>query len=153
MYLKIAMQHVCDSDSRCSLARDASARDAKSLAMWVERNEPPSSGTLGQILEGGRRSLRSVLVGPSGGKGFEISPHLSKAEHSLPEEAKHCRAHDETSSPFLWEQQEVQTHNGMTGGKTTAWGTFVFVVCLPWSWTSPKIHAKFLSEHFCDESI
>ena len=40
MFLKIAMRNVCDLDSRCSLACDASARDAKSLAMWVERCEP-----------------------------------------------------------------------------------------------------------------
>ena len=31
------MRNACDSDSRCGLACDASARDAKSLAMWVER--------------------------------------------------------------------------------------------------------------------
>ena len=36
------MQNACDSDSRCGLACDASARDAKSLAMWVERCEPLS---------------------------------------------------------------------------------------------------------------
>ena len=35
-----AMRNASDSDSRCSLACDASARDAKSLAMWVERCEP-----------------------------------------------------------------------------------------------------------------
>ena len=34
------MRNACDSDSRCGLACDASARDAKSLAMWVERCEP-----------------------------------------------------------------------------------------------------------------
>ena len=34
------MRIACDSDSRCGLACDASARDAKSLAMWVERCEP-----------------------------------------------------------------------------------------------------------------
>ena len=33
------MQNARDSDSRC-LACDVSARDAKSLAMWVERCEP-----------------------------------------------------------------------------------------------------------------
>ena len=33
------MRNACDSDSRCGLACDASARDAKSLAMWVERCE------------------------------------------------------------------------------------------------------------------
>ena len=37
------MQNACDSDSRCGLACDASARDAKSLAMRVERCEPLSS--------------------------------------------------------------------------------------------------------------
>ena len=36
------MRSACDSDSRCGLACDASARDAKSLAMWVERCEPLS---------------------------------------------------------------------------------------------------------------
>ena len=36
------MRNACDSDSRCGLACDASARDAKSLAMWVERCEPLS---------------------------------------------------------------------------------------------------------------
>ena len=40
------MRNACDSDSRCGLACDASARDAKSLAMWVERCEPPSIGLL-----------------------------------------------------------------------------------------------------------
>ena len=35
-----AMRNAYDSDSRCGLACDASARDAKSLAMWVERCEP-----------------------------------------------------------------------------------------------------------------
>ena len=34
------MRNACDSDSRCSLACDASACDAKSLAMWVEQCEP-----------------------------------------------------------------------------------------------------------------
>ena len=34
------MRNACDSDSRCGLDCDASARDAKSLAMWVERCEP-----------------------------------------------------------------------------------------------------------------
>ena len=34
------MRNACDSDSRCGLACDASARDAKSLAMRVERCEP-----------------------------------------------------------------------------------------------------------------
>ena len=38
------MRNACDSDSRCGLACDASARDAKSLAMWVERCEPLSHG-------------------------------------------------------------------------------------------------------------
>ena len=37
------MRNACDSDSCCGLACDASARDAKSLAMWVERCEPLSS--------------------------------------------------------------------------------------------------------------
>ena len=37
------MRNACDSDSRCGLACDASARDAKSLAMWVERCEPLST--------------------------------------------------------------------------------------------------------------
>ena len=36
------MRNVCDSDSRCGLACDASARDAKSLAIRVERCEPVS---------------------------------------------------------------------------------------------------------------
>ena len=35
-----AMRNACDSASRCGLACDASACDAKSLAMWVERCEP-----------------------------------------------------------------------------------------------------------------
>ena len=34
------MRNACDSDSPCGLACDASARDAKSLAMRVERCEP-----------------------------------------------------------------------------------------------------------------
>ena len=37
-----ALRNVCDSDFYCSLACDASARDAKSLAMRVERCEPLS---------------------------------------------------------------------------------------------------------------
>ena len=37
------MRNACDSDSRCGLACDASARDAKSLALRVERCEPLSS--------------------------------------------------------------------------------------------------------------
>ena len=36
------MRNACDSDSRCGLACDASTRDAKSLAMRVERCEPLS---------------------------------------------------------------------------------------------------------------
>ena len=36
------MRNACDADSRCGLLCDASARDAKSLAMWVERCEPLS---------------------------------------------------------------------------------------------------------------
>ena len=35
-----AMQYACDLDSRCAVACKASARGAKSLAMWVERCEP-----------------------------------------------------------------------------------------------------------------
>ena len=35
-----AMRNACGSDSRCGLACDASARDAKSLAIRVERCEP-----------------------------------------------------------------------------------------------------------------
>ena len=38
------MRNACDSDSRCGLACDASTRDAKSLALWVERCEPLSMG-------------------------------------------------------------------------------------------------------------
>ena len=38
------MRNACDSDSRCGLACDASTRDAKSLAMWVERCEPLRCG-------------------------------------------------------------------------------------------------------------
>ena len=37
------MRNACDSDSRCGLACDASARDAKSLVMWVARCEALSS--------------------------------------------------------------------------------------------------------------
>ena len=33
-------RNACDSDSRCGLACDASTRDAKLLAVWVERCEP-----------------------------------------------------------------------------------------------------------------
>ena len=40
------MQNACDSDSCCGLACDASSRDAKSLAMRVERCEPLRLGTL-----------------------------------------------------------------------------------------------------------
>ena len=39
-----AMRNACDSDSRCGLACDASTRDAKSLAMRVERCEPLRAG-------------------------------------------------------------------------------------------------------------
>ena len=39
------MRNACDSDSRCGLACDASARDAKSLAIRIERCEPLSTGT------------------------------------------------------------------------------------------------------------
>ena len=42
------MRDACDSDSRCGLACDASARDAKSLAMRVEQCEPLSSGPSGR---------------------------------------------------------------------------------------------------------
>ena len=38
-----AMRNACDSDSRCGLACDASARDAKSLAIRVERCKPLSA--------------------------------------------------------------------------------------------------------------
>ena len=38
------MRNACDSDSRCGSACDASAPDAKSLAMRVERCEPLSQG-------------------------------------------------------------------------------------------------------------
>ena len=38
------MRNACDSDSRCGLACDASTRDAKSLAMCVERCEPLRPG-------------------------------------------------------------------------------------------------------------
>ena len=43
-----AMRSACDSDSRCGLACDASARDANSLVMWVERCEPLRCGRFGQ---------------------------------------------------------------------------------------------------------
>ena len=42
-----AMRNACDSDSRCGLACDASARDAKSLAIRVERREPLRLESLG----------------------------------------------------------------------------------------------------------
>ena len=35
-----AMQNARDLDSRCGLACDANAGDAKSLVMWVERCQP-----------------------------------------------------------------------------------------------------------------
>ena len=38
-----AMRSACDSDFGCGLACDANARDAKSLAMRVERCEPQSN--------------------------------------------------------------------------------------------------------------
>ena len=41
------MRNACDSDSRCGLDCDVSARDAKSLAMWVERCEPLRPGPFG----------------------------------------------------------------------------------------------------------
>ena len=41
-----AMRNACDSDSRCGWACDASTRDAKSLAIWVERCEPLRAGAL-----------------------------------------------------------------------------------------------------------
>ena len=41
-----AMRNACDSDSRCGLACDARARDAKSLAMGVERCEPLSASRI-----------------------------------------------------------------------------------------------------------
>ena len=41
-----AMWDACDSDSRCGLACDASACDAKSLATWVEQCKPLRSGLL-----------------------------------------------------------------------------------------------------------
>ena len=40
-----AMRNACDSDSRCGLACDASACDAKLLAIRVERCEPLSLGS------------------------------------------------------------------------------------------------------------
>ena len=43
MFLRSSDAKACDSDSCCGLAWDASARDAKSLARWVERCEPLSS--------------------------------------------------------------------------------------------------------------
>ena len=33
------MRNPCDLDSRCGLVSDASARDARLLAVWVERRE------------------------------------------------------------------------------------------------------------------
>ena len=40
------MRNACNSDSRSGLARDGSARSAKSLAMWAERCEPLRSQLL-----------------------------------------------------------------------------------------------------------
>ena len=44
------MRNACDSDSRCGLACDASTRDAKSLAMRVERCEPLSPALTRAVL-------------------------------------------------------------------------------------------------------
>ena len=41
VHFEIAMRNDCDSDSRCGLACDASARDAKSLAMCFDPNFDP----------------------------------------------------------------------------------------------------------------
>ena len=41
-----AMRNACDSDTRCGLACDASARHAESLAMRVEQCKPLSSSVL-----------------------------------------------------------------------------------------------------------
>ena len=44
------MQNACDSDSRCGLVCDASTRDAKSLAMRVERCEPLRAAGFQQVV-------------------------------------------------------------------------------------------------------
>ena len=51
------MRNACNSDSHCGLACDASARDVKSLAMWVERCEPPSPGQM--LIEEGTHETQS----------------------------------------------------------------------------------------------
>ena len=48
-----AMRNACDSDSPCGLACDASARDAKSLAMRVERCEPLRAAPRPSLFGGG----------------------------------------------------------------------------------------------------
>ena len=55
VFLDRAMRNACDSDSRCGLACDASARDVKSLAIRVERCEP-----LSPRLSGPRSSFGGV---------------------------------------------------------------------------------------------
>ena len=60
------MRNACDSDSRCGLACDASTRDAKSLAMRVERCEPLRSERFASLLQRryimlGQKSCRTKI--------------------------------------------------------------------------------------------
>ena len=66
------MRNACDSDSRCGLAWDASARDAKSLAMRVERCEPLSAERKGRNPAQGSRGFRAPE--PGLGIGLLVSP-------------------------------------------------------------------------------
>ena len=64
VFYDIAMRNTCDSDSRCGLACDASARDATSLAMQVERCEPLSSGGWKTYRKFGGKPLPKNVFGP-----------------------------------------------------------------------------------------
>ena len=57
------MQSTCDSDFRCGLACEASARNAKSLVMWVEQCEPLSSEET--------CSISPILVNPTSNSAAE----------------------------------------------------------------------------------
>ena len=59
-----AMRNVCGSDSRCGLACDATACDAKSLAIRVERCEPlrPSLNAQRPWMPGGTPDPRNSSV-------------------------------------------------------------------------------------------
>ena len=100
------MRNACDSDSRADLACDASARDAKSLAMRVERREPLS------LEDKKGNSERKMKI-----TGDRDRDNREKKREREREEKKHVKKHKRTSIDLINRKQPTKTKQGHKEGK------------------------------------